>query len=179
MTTKKTAITLLLALLLALLLGASCIFLGAPPVETSRAAEPARPVEPARAADPTVQIEERQREIRKMSAAMLIIGRFLKNEGATVADVGTSADIIRAVAAKMVDGLFPQGTEVGVGRSGARPEVWQQWDMFRERASDLIKATLQLTAAAATGKAEAVQTPIRAVGQACAACHELFRRKRP
>ena len=138
---------------------------------------PAARAEPA--GDPARLVEQRQQEIRRMSEAMRVIGRFLKAEGATVADVGASAQVIRVAAAELIDGLFPEGTAIGVGRSGARPEIWQQWDIFKEQAKDLGAAASRLAAAAATGDPEAVRAPIGAVSRACGACHELFRRKAP
>jgi cytochrome c556 len=123
-------------------------------------------------------IEHRHHEIRKMSAAMRVIGSFLKNEGATVADVGRSADVIRMVANELQPALFPEGTAAGIGGSEAKPELWQQWELFRERAVNLATAAARLSTAAASGDGDAVHGPIVAVGQACAACHELFRRKK-
>ena len=125
-------------------------------------------------------ISRRQGELRRMGAAMRVIGRFLKSEGANVTDVGASAEIIQAIAAELpARDLFPEGTAIGVGRSAARPEIWQEWDIFRERASALQSAAARLAAAATTGNAEAVRAPILAVAQACGACHELFRRRLP
>ena len=150
------------------------VLAGESPVATAPAA-----VNPSDADSKVAMVERRQREIRRMSAAMRVIGLFLKGGGATVADVGASAETIRVIAAAMTPALFPEGTAVGVGRSGARPEVWQQWDIFRERASTLASAAGRLAAAAKTGDPEAVRAPITAVGQACIACHEMFRLKKP
>ena len=124
-------------------------------------------------------IAHRQGELRRLGAAMRVIGRFLKAEGANVADVGASAEVIRAIAGEFSHELFPEGTAIGVGRSAARPEIWQEWDIFKERATALQGAAGRLVAAAAAGNAEAVRAPIVAVAQACGACHELFRRKQP
>ena len=121
----------------------------------------------------------RQTELRRMGAAMRVIGRFLKSEGANVADVGASAEVIRAVTTELTPALFPEGSAIGVGLSAARPEIWQEWDIFKERATALQTAAVRLSAAAATGNAEAVRGPILEVAQACGACHQLFRRKLP
>ncbi len=124
-------------------------------------------------------IARRQSESRRLSGAMRVIGRFLKGEGANVSDVGAAAEIIRAVGGQFNHDLFPEGTAVGVGRSAARQEVWQEWDIFKERSAALQTAAGRLVTAAATGNAEAVRAPIVAVGQACGSCHELFRRRVP
>ncbi|MEI6558520.1 MAG: cytochrome c [Rhodospirillaceae bacterium] len=124
-------------------------------------------------------IGHRQAELRRLGAAMRVIGRFLKSEGANVADVGASAEVIRAVAGVFNHEQFPEGTAIGAGRSAARLELWQEWDIFRERATALRNAAGRLVGAAATGNADAVRAPILAVSQACGACHELFRRTLP
>ena len=124
-------------------------------------------------------ISHRQTELRRMSAAMRVIGRFLKAEGANVADVGAAAEVIRAVSVVFTPAMFPEGSGVGAGRSAARPELWQEWDIFKERATKLQAASTRLIAAAATGNAEAVKAPIQDIAQACGSCHELYRRRQP
>ncbi len=124
-------------------------------------------------------ISHRQTELRRMSAAMRVIGRFLKAEGANVADVGAAAEVIRAVSVVFTPAMFPEGSGVGAGRSAARPELWQEWDIFKERAATLQAASTRLIAAAATGNAEAVKAPIQDIAQACGSCHELYRRRQP
>ena len=141
----------------------------------------ARAGEASEAASPeTIRlISHRQTELRRMSAAMRVIGRFLKAEGANVADVGAAAEVIRAVSVVFTPAMFPEGSGVGAGRSAARPELWQEWDIFKERATKLQTASARLIAAAATGNAEAVKAPIQDIAQACGSCHELYRRRQP
>ena len=117
-------------------------------------------------------IERRQAELRRMAGAMRVIGRFLKAEGANVADVGAAAESLRSVAAGFNRDLFPEG-------SATRPEIWQDWDIFTERAAELQTSAGRLATAAATGNTEAVRAAIVDVAQACSTCHELFRRKQP
>ena len=124
-------------------------------------------------------IERRQAELRRMAGAMRVIGRFLKAEGANVADVGAAAESLRSVAAGFIRDLFPVGSAIGVGRCAARPEIWQDWDIFTERAAELQTSAGRLATAAATGNTEAVRAAIVDVAQACSTCHELFRRKQP
>ena len=159
-----------IAAMLALLAGLS--------VPMARAEERAAVAEPP-SPELIRTIAHRQGELRRLGAAMRVIGRFLKAEGANVADVGASAEVIRAIAGEFTHELFPEGTAIGVGRSAARREIWQEWDIFKERATALQGAAGRLVVAAAAGNAEAVRAPILAVAQACGACHELFRRKLP
>ena len=136
--------------------------------------------EPVAAGDDPIQaVADRQAEMDRMAKAMQVIGRFLKNEGATVAEGGVSAGTIRAVAGRLVSDLLPEGTEIGVGGSAARPELWRQWDVFGQYAANLSATAGRLAAVAATGDAGAMRAPMIAVVRACGACHELFRQKKP
>ncbi|MEI8394654.1 MAG: cytochrome c [Rhodospirillaceae bacterium] len=115
-----------------------------------------------------------------MSAAMKVVGRFLKNEGATLAEVAAGAEIIRGVAGVMGTGvLFPPGSAVGVDRSAARAEIWEHPEVFKEQARALATAAGHLAAAATAHDIATVRTRAAAVSGACAACHELFRQKLP
>ena len=131
------------------------------------------------AGDPIQAVAHRQAEMNRMAKAMRVMGRFLKNEGATVGEVRAGAEAIRVVAATMMGELFPEGTAIGVDESAARPEIWQQWEVFGQYAGDLTGAAGRLAVVAASGDAEAVRAPIIAVVRACGACHELFRQKKP
>jgi cytochrome c556 len=131
------------------------------------------------AADPVQVVMHRQAEMNRMATAMRVMGRFLKNEGATVAEVAASAATIRAVAVGITGELFPEGTGIGVGESAARPEIWQQWDVFSQDAAALTATAGRLATVAASGDAGAVRAPIVAVVRACGTCHEFFRQKKP
>ena len=132
-----------------------------------------------KADDRAQMVAQRQADMTRMAVAMRVIGRFLKNEGATVAEVGASAVVIRSVAAKISTTLFPEGTAVGVGDSAAKPEIWSQWDVFSQYAADLTAAAGRLSAVAGSGNATALRAPIVAVVRSCSACHESFRRGQP
>jgi cytochrome c556 len=124
-------------------------------------------------------VAQRQADMTRMAAAMRVIGRFLKNEGATVAEVGASAVVIRTVATKMTTTLFPEGTAVGVGDSAAKPEIWSQWDVFSQYAADLTAAASRLSAVTGAGNPGALRAPIVVVVRSCSACHESFRQGKP
>ncbi len=137
---------------------------------------------PIMAGDPTEAVQitaTRQGEMLRMAAAMRVLGGFLKGDGTTAADVGTSARLIQETARTLTRGLFPEGTAQGVGASAASPEIWRQWDIFVERAGVLTVDAGRLATVAASGDSAAMRAPIAEVVRSCSACHELFRLRKP
>jgi cytochrome c556 len=72
--------------------------------------------------------------------------------------------------------LFPTGTNDKP--SDAKSEIWQQWDVFVDRARRLELATGQLGQIAASGDPRAIARQFAVVADACTACHDTFRAKR-
>ncbi|MFP5330566.1 MAG: c-type cytochrome [Alphaproteobacteria bacterium] len=93
-----------------------------------------------------------------------------------------SFDIIRANTATiariapLVGGWFPHGTgpEVGVP-TRAKPEIWANPQLFRQRAAELVVAARALDGAAQSGDLAAVRAAFPVLRQACANCHDTFR----
>jgi cytochrome c556 len=88
------------------------------------------------------------------------------------ATVETKAKDIMGTADKIVS-LFPKGSTTG--KTKAKPEIWEKPDDFAKNAKNLSKAAGDLAAAAKAGDDAAVTTKMKAVGEACAACHKQFR----
>jgi cytochrome c556 len=74
--------------------------------------------------------------------------------------------------------LFPTGTSIAEfpGATHAKPEIWQQWDRFRDVPSALLRAEQSLAEAVRNGSKQDVLDQLDAVGRAgCGACHTYFR----
>lgn len=70
---------------------------------------------------------------------------------------------------------FIDGTDKG-GDTRAKPEIWKQRDKFNAAATKMQEEMAKLNAAAKTGELAAIKTAAGAVGQACKACHDDYRR---
>jgi cytochrome c556 len=70
--------------------------------------------------------------------------------------------------------LFPAGSDSG-HNTKALPAIWTDMAGFQKAASDLGDAAGKLAAAAKSGDAEEVAIQVKAVGDACTACHKQFR----
>ena len=70
-------------------------------------------------------------------------------------------------------GLFPRGTDRGMlGKKAtrAKPEIWSDWDTFKQKLADLRGVASQV----AGGNLAAA----KGMGKKCGACHKLFRGKK-
>lgn len=72
--------------------------------------------------------------------------------------------------------LFPKGTETG-GNTKALPAVWSDRAGFDKAAANLVDAAQKLADLAKAGDTEAFAAQVKAVGEACGACHKDYRAK--
>jgi cytochrome c556 len=76
------------------------------------------------------------------------------------------------------DNWFPAGTGPEVGKTGAKPEIWQgsaiQPDFIAKLAVEQ-KAAQAFSAAAAGGDAPTIAARFSDLGRTCKACHDKYR----
>jgi cytochrome c556 len=129
------------------------------------------------AADPIAQIKEREQLMKSLGDGMKAVGGFVKNEGtADAAKAGAKA--IAKGATMPVAEVFPQGTALGVGKSHAKPALWENWGKTQEMWSALKTNADALVAATEGGDRAQVAQAMQAVGKSCGGCHEDFRLKK-
>ena len=92
--------------------------------------------------------------------------------------------VVRAAAAKIADlsskanGWFPAGTGPAVGRTGAKPEIWQGSAIQKDFIAKLEveqKAAEAFSSAAAAGDVPTIETRFSDLGRTCKACHDKYR----
>lgn len=62
----------------------------------------------------------------------------------------------------------------GVGRTDAKPVIWNELPKFRDLADKMQGEVVRLQAAARTGDLEALKSAWRATDKACVACHDAY-----
>jgi cytochrome c556 len=72
--------------------------------------------------------------------------------------------------------LFPKGSDSG-HETKALPAIWTEYATFEKDSADLGEAAGKLAVALKSGNEEEVGAGIKAVGDACGACHKQFRAK--
>jgi cytochrome c556 len=85
----------------------------------------------------------------------------------------TNAEIATMVATLPFAG-FGDGTDKGDTR--AKSEIWSERDKFNAAATKMQEEMAKLNTAAKSGDQAAMRTAAGAVGQACKACHDSYRR---
>ena len=117
-------------------------------------------------------IEQRQALMKSNSAAAKAINAAVK--AMDYATIEAKAKVIIGNAEKIPD-LFPKGSTVGKTR--AKPEIWEKWDAFSENPKKLGKAAADLADAAKSKDDAALTVKVKALGSVCSNCHKTFRAK--
>lgn len=125
-------------------------------------------------------VEARQELMKSIAGNTKTIGAFVKGGKGSAADVEASAAAISADA-KKIGAMF--GDQIHVENAGdvkttASPAIWQKWDGFVAIANDLDSAASALSAAAATGDADAIKAGFGPMVKTCGACHKPYRVKK-
>lgn len=126
-------------------------------------------------------VKKRQETMKQLGGHTKAIKAFVVEGKGSAADIGRRADEIMAIA-KKIPTLFPEGTgldEVRDPETGAKPEIWLDWDGFAKAAGTLGgKADALKTVAMANGDREAVGKAFGDMGKnGCGGCHKTFRKK--
>jgi cytochrome c556 len=88
---------------------------------------------------------------------------------------------LRAGAAQIADlsrkasGWFPAGTGPDVGKTGAKPEIWQNPQDFASKLRNFQTAAATFNQAAMSGELNLIKAKWGELGQACKACHDKYR----
>ena len=88
---------------------------------------------------------------------------------------------VRAGAAQIADlshkasGWFPAGTGPDVGKTGAKPEIWQNPQDFASKLHNFQAAAATFNQAAMSGDVNLIKAKFGELGQACKACHDKYR----
>ena len=136
---------------------------------------------PAGAATPGETVKKRQETMKQLGGHMKAIKTFVETGEGSAADVATRAAAINDIAAK-IPSLFPEGTgmdKVKDPESGAKPEIWLEWDKFTAAAKGLGEKSTALKAAALeNGERDVIGQAFGDMGKdGCGSCHKPFRVK--
>lgn len=131
------------------------------------------------AQDPAAIIKQRQDAMKEMGGHMKAINAFVESGTGSAADVAMRAGAIQEMSAKITE-LFPEGTSIndGVGKTGAKPEIWSDAEGFKSAAMKLGELAGGLETAADGGDSAAIGEQFAMLGKnGCGGCHQTFRQK--
>lgn len=120
--------------------------------------------------------------IRYRRAGMTMMGTHLGRVAAMVSgrlpfDAKSAADNaeIALILSKLPYAGFIEGTSTG--QTNALPKIWTEPDKFRAAAAKMQDEMTKLNVAAKGGNLDAIKVAVGAVGGACKACHDEYRKE--
>ena len=112
---------------------------------------------------------------------METIGKTMKELHRTLAGGSPDLATVRSDAAKIAglsqkaSGWFPAGTGPDVGKTGAKPAIWQNREDFASKLRNFQAAARTFNATAAGNDVAAIKARYADLGGACKACHDKYR----
>ncbi|MEO5971936.1 MAG: cytochrome c [Sphingomicrobium sp.] len=120
-------------------------------------------------------MHDRHENMEDIKKAVTAASKTLKSSTPDLAVVRSSAHLIAGLAPK-VSTWFPAGTGPDVGKTGAKPEIWQKPEDFSAKTKDLQQAATAFDAAAKGGDLNAISARFGELGKSCKACHDTYRK---
>jgi cytochrome c556 len=130
------------------------------------------------AQDKEAEIKTRRDTMKRQGADFKAIQDFVKGEGDQASAEKAIVDL-QSIAPKIV-GLFPAGTGLDAfpGKTGAKPEIWKEWDKFKEIPAALQGYEQKLADAVKGGDKAAIGAQLANTGKnGCGSCHTNYREK--
>ncbi len=125
--------------------------------------------------------DEAKKFMHERHEGMELIGKATKALKRELDKGSPDLGAVRASAAQMASlaqkssGWFPAGTGPNVGKTGAKPEIWQNPQDFAAKVAAFQKAALAFNTAAKGNDVGAIKARFGNLGQSCKACHDKYR----
>lgn len=101
------------------------------------------------------------------------IGAILKGEWPHKEDGAAHAKALAANAMLVINAFKAQTADV---KTDAKQDIWKDWAKFEEKAKAFERETAKLAELAGSSDMSGVLAQMKAVGEACGACHKEFRK---
>ncbi len=121
-----------------------------------------------------VVMHERHEGMETIGKNFKVLHRELDAASPDLATVRASAATLAGLS-KKASGWFPAGTGPEAGKTGAKPEIWQNPQDFAARMSAFQKAAPAFTAAASGSDLAATKARFADLAGTCKACHDKYR----
>jgi cytochrome c556 len=119
-------------------------------------------------------MHERHEGMESIGKNFKALRRELDSSAPNLAAVRSSAATIANLSQK-ASGWFPRGTGPDVGKTGAKPEIWQSNEDFTAKLRSFQAAAKAFNATAASGNVAAIKARYGDLGGTCKACHDKYR----
>jgi cytochrome c556 len=119
-------------------------------------------------------MRDRHEGMEKIGDTNKLLRREISSSSPFMPAVQSGAATIAALSVK-ANGWFPAGTGPDVGKTGAKPEIWQSQQDFVAKLRAFQGAARNFNAAAKSGDMNAIKARYSALGATCKACHDKYR----
>ena len=164
---------------------AACQQPAANPADKSVANDAAVPAEapksaglgPAPAKEAALKLmHDRHEDMERIGDAVKATARALKSQSPDLSVIRSSAATI-AELSPQIPSWFPAGTGPDVGKTHAKPAIWEKPEDFVLKAREFDAVAKTHHAAAVGGDINAIKASFADLGKGCKSCHEPYRAK--
>lgn len=132
-------------------------------------------------ADPFVEaadtVKYRQQAFSMIRANFGVMADMIRGETKFDAEqFQQHAQAIEKLANIPLDGFKGVGANVTT-ESAAKPNIWQNWDDFEKKMTQLIKTSAELADVSKTGQVKQIAPKFMATANSCKQCHDNYREK--
>jgi len=124
--------------------------------------------------NPAAVMHERHEGMETIGKANKALHRELDASSPNLAVIRGAARQIAGLSVK-ASGWFPQGTGPDVGKTGAKPEIWQDPKDFTAKLHNFQAEAKAFNAASSGNDVALIRTQYGNLGQTCKACHDKYR----
>ena len=119
-------------------------------------------------------MHERHEGMEAVGKANKAIRRALEGSSPDLAVVRSSASRMAELSHK-ASHWFPAGTGPDVGKTGAKPEIWQNPQDFAAKVGAFQKAAAAFQSTTAGTDVAAIKASFAELGKSCKSCHDKYR----
>ena len=119
-------------------------------------------------------MHERHEGMEKIGDTNKLLRREIISSSPFMPAIQSGAATIAGLSVR-ANGWFPKGTGPELGKTGAKPEIWQKPQDFAAKLRGFQAAAQAFNAAARSGDMNAIKARYADLGGSCKACHDPYR----
>jgi cytochrome c556 len=119
-------------------------------------------------------MHDRHEGMEKIGDTNKLLRREITSSSPFMPAIQSGAATIAGLSVR-ANGWFPKGTGPELGKTGAKPEIWQKPQDFAAKLRGFQAAARAFNAAARSGDVAAIKARYGDLGGTCKACHDLYR----
>jgi cytochrome c556 len=119
-------------------------------------------------------MHDRHEGMEKIGDTNKLLRREITSSSPFMPAVQSGAATIAGLSVK-ASGWFPKGTGPELGKTGAKPEIWQNQQDFVSKLHNFQGAAQAFNAAAKAGDMNVIKARYADLNGACKACHDMYR----